>query len=164
MDTAILVVLIGATCNGKSYIAIELKRRYGFYSMHTDLFYRPENTRPPDSEIGINDPKKTSYIEEVKKGMQSFCVLEGSHVANQKELDIWVKGLQHKGKVYILEAQNSNFPKWFQEKYNGIEEPEDLLKWYKGIKNVQPECVVSSLEEVVNFLKNKGCIIKTRSK
>jgi len=42
-----LIVLTGVTCNGKTYIATELRKRFGWYVIYTDLYYHPMKGKPP---------------------------------------------------------------------------------------------------------------------
>ncbi len=150
-----LIVIIGPGCNGKTYITARLSERYQFFSLHTDSFYHPLKGDQPSSVVGVVDDEKIKYIESQKKFLQQNNILEGSHAANTKELEIWTKHLEIDGNITIIEVQHPNFGEWLRKKHGEWARESYLIDYYNGMADIEPEVVVSSVDEVVNFLKQK---------
>lgn len=157
-----LIVIVGAGCNGKTPIAVYLREKYFLYTIHTDSFYLPLDGKKPSSVLGVIDPVKTNYIKYHKKRLTGISVLEGSHAANSKELDIWVKHLGIDGWVLVLEAKSPQFSEWVKEKWGvsgGFDWEKYILDIYYDMADIEPDGVITCKEDIYKFFKEKNGIL-----
>lgn len=158
MNCRNLILITGESCQGKTYIAITLKERCGFYTIHTDNFYSPYWDPPVKSAVGEEDEQKTKLLQEYKKHLTETTVIEGSHIGNRKELEIFVRDLEFDGEIYAFKAECSNEEikrKAYEEKYGKGNEHiwKSNAEWFRKIYNLKEAIVVESPEEVLNFLE-----------
>ena len=154
-----LIVITGAGCNGKTYVTKQLSIQYMFYSMHIDSFYSPLNGQVPNSVVGVEDEAKIQHIESLKESLIQNNILEGSYGSNDKELAIWVKYLGIDGDVIVIEVKNENCSKWLLEKHGEGVSMQSVNDYYQSMANIPPEAIVTTEDDVINFLKQKDGIL-----
>lgn len=153
-----LIVIVGAGCNGKTPMAIGLGEKCSMYVVHTDSFFLPPDGNKPPSILGVEDSVKIEYIKHHKKELTETSILEGSHAANSKELDIWIKHLGIDGWVLVLEAKSPYFTKWVKEKWGvrkGFDWEKYILDIYSDMADIEPDGVITCTEDLYKFLKSR---------
>lgn len=152
-----LIVITGMSCQGKTYIALELKRRCGFYTIHTDMFYHPLKGKSKNSLVGVEDGKKTRWIRKHKPNLTETAVLEGSHIGNRAELDIFLRELAFNGDVFLFRVKSPNLEAQFKGKHGDMWEEnwKGITRWFNNIYNLRDVIIVESVEDIVNFLEIK---------
>jgi hypothetical protein len=139
-------------------MADKLSRILNINTIHTDLFYSPEGQEHPKSTVGIEGEAKIQYIQSQRKLLKRNTILEGAQLANSKELGIWIKYLEADGLVIIFEAVHPKALEYLIEKYDNQTDRDWCINYYKELKDIQPDKVVSSTNEILNFLKERKWI------
>jgi hypothetical protein len=157
-----LIIITGVTCNGKTYITLELKKLTGWYSIHTDMFYHPMKGKQPNGSIvGKISSNKINFIKSHCPNLTETVIIEGSHIGNKAELEIFKKYLGFNGKVYIVRVESENFMEWYRSKYPHLKDKdaETFVNWFNSIHDLEVDKVVHNTEELVNFLQEKDVYI-----
>ena len=148
-----LIIITGVSCQGKTHIAKELRRRFGFYLFHTDWFYHPLAREIPKIWVGGESKDKNEFIGIRKNLFTKTTIIEGSHIGSKEELAIFVRELGFSGAIYIFKIESENIKEWFQNKHP--EKTEEVWNrinsWFNKIYNVNGN-VVSTVEEIINIL------------
>ena len=148
-----LIIITGVSCQGKTYIAMELKKRFGYYVIHTDWFYHPLEGKSVNGYVGGESEEKNEAIKEQKHLLTETTIIEGSHIGSKEELSIFVRELGFSGNIYIFKIESENIKEWFQNKHP--EKTEEVWNrinsWFNKIYNVNGN-VVSTVEEIINIL------------
>lgn len=155
MECKNLIIITGMSCQGKTYIATELQKRYGFYVIYTDWFYSPLEGKPLECRVGEEDEEKSRLIRKQKPFLTETTIIDGSHIGNKKELEIFVRELGFDGNVYAFAVESPNLRKRFESKYkeHAEENWEGITKWFKEIYDLENAITVESAEDIINFLK-----------
>jgi len=152
-----LVIITGVTCNGKTHMTLELKKLTGWYSIHTDMFYHPLTGKPPrGSIVGKNSSDKVNFIKKLYPNLTETTIIEGSHIGNKAELELFKKYLGFNGNTYLFKAENKNFNKWYAKKYPGGNSEKIIVD---SIYDLEVDKIISNTEEMINFLKEKDVYI-----
>jgi hypothetical protein len=159
-----LVIITGVTCNGKTHITLELKKITGWHSIHTDMFYHPMTGKSPKgSVVGRDNSDKVNFIKKHYPNLTETTIIEGSHIGNKAELELFKKYLGFNGKVYVLKVESENYMKWYRGKYPHHENKEEMaksyIKWFDNINDLEIDKIVSNTDDVINFLKEKNVYI-----
>jgi len=156
-----LIIITGATCMGKTPLAVELSERFGWYLIHTDWYYHPLKGVQPKTPIGVNSISKRAFIRQFIPYTTDTTIIEGIHIGNARELAIFKRYLKFGGNVYIFKVESDRFEEWFLEKYPevGLQGTQKELDRFKEISDLEPDAVVSTADEVINFLQEKNVCI-----
>ena len=151
-----LVVITGLSCEGKTTMAVELRDRFGYHIIHTDTMYLPIGRKGLSCQVGEEDEEKNGLIREHLHMLTETTIIEGSHIGNQKELDIFIRELGFEGKIYIFRISSPHTRERFNAKYK--EESEELWvklnDWFIRIYDLKGVHVVESVEEVIDILRD----------
>jgi adenylate kinase family enzyme len=152
-----LIIIIGTSCQGKSYIAKQLRDKYGFYIIHTDQFYHPLDREPVKCVVGEENEEKNDFIKKQIPNITETTIIEGSHIGNQRELDIFVRELGFDGNIYKFEVRSDKLKEQFASKYkeNVEEKFIEIESWFNKIYDLKDVVIVKSADGIVNFLKIK---------
>lgn len=158
MECKNLIIITGESCQGKTPITLELKERCGFYTIHTDNFYSPYWDAPVKSPIGVEDETRNKLIRQHRERLTKTTVIEGGHIGDKDELDIFTRELEFNGKLYVFKIvcyDKEELKRRHVEKYgegkNWIWESN--AEWFRKIYNLRDAVVVESTEEIINFLE-----------
>lgn len=155
----VMIVITGLTCNGKSYMTYKIRDKYKLIAIHTDSFYSPLDGNIPNSKVGVDDKVKREYFTRQKEEIGDVFIVEGSHVGNQKELDLYKEYLDFDGEVIVYEAKNERkFERWFIGKYGSYKDKDSLVAWFKKTYNIKPDKIVRSYLEIEGDLIIRGII------
>ena len=152
-----LILITGMSCVGKTPIAVRLSERYGFYIIHTDLLYYPLDREKYKGVVGDDSIEKRGFIRKHKKLMTETTIIDGSHIGNQKELNIFVRELGFNGNIYKFEVRSDKLREQFAGKYKENVEKKfvEIESWFNKIYDLRDVVVVKSADDIVNFLKEK---------
>lgn len=155
MECKNLIIITGISCQGKTYTAMELQKKCGFYVIHTDWFYHPLDREGLKCQVGEEDLEKNKLIREQIPLLTETTVIEGSHVGNQQELDIIIRELDFYGNLYIFKIESPNLKEQFKSKHKGNTRENwiGISKWFKSIYNIRNAIVVKGAEDIINFLE-----------
>ena len=128
----LLVFLAGKSTSGKTTAGVEIARRYNSYIIHTDSFYAlPVNS---DSPIGEEDKRKSAFIDSHKGFLTDITIIEGSHIGNKAEANIYLREFKPEKSVTIT-LESSEFRDRFKKKYNC--EEGGYVVWYDSFYNTE---------------------------
>lgn len=152
-----LIIITGMSCQGKSYIARQLGDKYGFYIVYTDWFYSPLGKKGLTCEAGEESEEKNKLIREQIPMLTETTIIDGSHIGNQKELNIFVRELGFNGNIYKFEVRSDKLREQFAGKYKENVEKKfvEIESWFNKIYDLRDVVVVKSADDIVNFLKEK---------
>lgn len=161
-----LIIITGVSCQGKTYVTFDLKNKCDkkIYSIHTDQMYLPEDGNGLQCPVGAEDEEKSAMLREYKPFLTETTIIEGSHIANQNELDIFIRELEFEGKIYKFRVEipdEVELERRARSKYGGNYDKvwQGCKNWFKKIYNLRGVVVVESAENIINFLEIKdGCI------
>lgn len=153
-----LIIITGETCSGKTHITLKLKEQQELHSIHTDQMYLPEEREGLKCLVGEECEEKNRMIRDEIPKLTETTIIEGMHIANQKELDIFTRELGFSGNIYIFVAQNSNQEEWFKKKYEGRVDltQESSKEWFESIYNIQGGVIVEGFEDVIKILEENN--------
>jgi hypothetical protein len=156
-----LIIITGMSCQGKTHIAVELREKCGAYIIHTDQFYYPLDKKPPTTLVGNESKEKSEFITAQIPYLKETTIIEGSHIGNKKELDIFIRELGYDGKVYCFKIENPRLKEYFATKYKENTEQlfEGIQKRFDSIYDLEECYTVSSATEIFNILKDKDVYI-----
>jgi len=153
-----LILITGTSCVGKTPIAVRLSERYGFYIIHTDLLYHPLDREKYKGVVGDDSIEKRGFIRKHKKLMTETTIIEGSHIGNTRELEIFLRELDFNGEVYKFKVETPNHKTYFRKKHKVEVEKkwEEIKKWWDSIYDWDNAIIVENCEDIVNFLGIKN--------
>jgi hypothetical protein len=134
---------------------MELQKRCGFYVIHTDTFYHPLGGNGLKCQVGEEAEEKNKMIREYRNLITKTTVIEGSHIGNKQELEIFARELEFEGNLYAFKVESPRIQEQFKSKHKEEAERnwEVLNKWFGKIYNLKEAIVVENAEEVINFLE-----------
>ena len=138
-----MVVITGESAQGKTPIANELKREYGFYVIHTDSFsYETVNHR-----LGEDYKEKRDWIKSHIDKLTPTFVVEGVHACHQRELDLYTKYLGVT-KSHAFKIENPNHKAQFDFKHRkALEEGRKrYIDWFNDLMDIEATVVKSYME------------------
>lgn len=164
-----LIVITGISSQGKTYISVDLKKRFGYYIIHTDQFYRLNRLKGSEKQnliVGEESDVKEELLKSYLPDVTETTIIEGSHIGNQKELDIFIKGIKFEGNIYKFIVDSSNIKKQFQSKHKETSKSNwiGINKWFEGIYDLKDVIEIEFVADLVKFLKidNEGIIRLSR--
>ena len=151
-----LIVLTGMSCQGKTHIATELNKKCGWYVIHTDWFYHFSGKEGLKWQVGEECEQKSMLIRQQIPLLTPITIIDGSHVGNTKELNIFIRELGARN-VYKFAVRSDRHKEWFATKHtqNTNSEFEQISKWYNTIFDLEDVQVVCSSDDVVKLLQEK---------
>lgn len=157
MECKNLIVLTGMSCQGKTHIAVRLRELCGFHIISTDIFYHPIGKPKPRCQVGSESPKKNEFIRSHKPLLTETTIIEGSHIGNRKELNIYKRELEFTGDVLCFKVNSPRHKEFFAMKHgeNSQEEFGKIKSWFDSIYNLREVYIVESAEEVISLLDDK---------
>lgn len=149
------------SCQGKTHIALELKEKCNAYIIHTDWFYHPLDKKPPTTLVGNKSKEKREFIRSQIPNLKETTIIEGSHIGNQRELEIFVEELEYFGKVYCFKVESPNHKEYFAKKHkeNTDDKFNSIGRWFNKIYNLREAYIVSSSQEIFNLLEEENVCI-----
>ena len=149
------------SCQGRTHIAVELRERFGFHIIHTDTMYHPIGREGLKCQVGQESEEKNRLIREQRSLVTRTTIIEGSHIGNKQELDIFTRELAFLGDIYTFTVRSPNIQQQFISKHgvNSESEYEHISKWFKGIYNLDSAYVVSSVNEILNLIDEEDVYI-----
>ena len=150
-----LIIITGVSCEGKTYVSVKLREKCGFYIIHTDWFYHPLDRKPLECKVGEENEEKNRLIREQIPMMTETTIIEGSHIGNREELDIFKRELEFYGNVYLFKVTSPNLKEQFVSKHKKDTEQEFIAiqKWFDKIYNLRDVFIVEGAEDIINFLE-----------
>jgi len=90
--------------------------------------------------------------------MTETTIIEGSHIENTRELEIFLRELDFNGEVYKFKVETPNHKTYFRKKYKVEVEKkwEEIKKWWDSIYDWDNAIIVENCEDIVNFLGIKN--------
>jgi len=147
-----LILLCGESCQGKTHIAHQLHKKYGFYIIYTDSFYYPLNGLRPNSIVGVRDEAKTAYIRQFIPHLTETTIIDGSPMGNKAEVDIWTSELNVKN-AYNFRVKSPNYLANFLTKHPK-EELWEIYNWYESIHDYD-SVIIQNVDDIERFLNLK---------
>lgn len=149
-----LIVITGMSCQGKTHIATELNKKCGWYVIHTDWFYHPISKEGLKTPVGEEDERKDKLIREQRRLLTKTTVIEGSHIGNTNELEIFKRELGFKGKVYLFKVDSDKHLEYFATKHkvDTEKEYEHIKKWFNSIYDWKIAHLISDAQEILSFV------------
>lgn len=147
-----LVVITGESAQGKTPIAKELKREYGFYVIHTDLF----SYKTQDHRLGEDYKEKRDWIKSHIENLTPTFVVEGVHACHQSELDLYTKYLGVT-KSHAFKIENPNHKAQFEFKHRKAleEDRRKYMDWFDNLMDIEATVVRSYMElEDILIIRN----------
>jgi hypothetical protein len=153
-----LVVITGMSCQGKTFVSVKLREECGFYIIHTDLLYHPLDREPIECNVGEESEDKNRFIREQIPLLTETTIIEGSHIGNSKELDIFIRELDFDGEVYVFRVNSPDHELYFKNKHKeqSRENWGSIKKWWDSIYDLRSAIIVEGYEDIINFLEIKN--------
>ena len=160
-----LIIITGFSSQGKSYISAELKKRFKYYVIHTDEFYQGKR-KELGMKVGEPDEHKTKLLKEYRPHATETTIVEGSHIGNKKELDIFIKELDFNGNIYSFIVESPNIEKQFKSKHKERSDINwiGIRKWFGTVYDLDNIAKIEVVDDLVKFLQldNEGIIHLSR--
>jgi hypothetical protein len=147
------ICITGESAQGKTPIVQSLCRKYRLPAIHTDNIYHSDL---PVKNIGGKEGVKVNYLRRwLRHNRNDVIVIEGSHIGNEQELEVFKELLGFEEYV-MIKLENPDWDSHFIEKHPEEETREVIKDWWGSIFNVQGYKTASSYEDIVNIIKGLG--------
>ena len=144
----LVVFLTGKSTAGKTTIAVEVAKRFNSTVIHTDSLYALKGNE--DVSIGEEGNKKEQFVKSHPNS--EIVIVEGSHVGNSREIEIF-KRLLEPEKSVVITLESKEFEQRFQKKY-GDRSRENYTIWYDSFYDMEEYSLCAeTVEEVFNIIQ-----------
>ena len=115
--------------------------------------------------VGQEASEKNEAIKKEVWWLKEVVIIEGSHIGNRKELEIFTRELQINCPIFIFKVVRRNkdlVNKWRDEKYGVTNSKawKNSNKWFKTIYNLKEDAIIESAEDIINYINKKHVSIR----